>query len=152
MVYKIYSNHLFVGLFIVQIVLRIYSTSINETRIYKNKINLLQSDNIPAEEILSLQDLYLSTNGNNWNWRAPLYGIPWIFTANCNPCNENWQGVTCKFDPSSSSQHVVELSLSFYNLNGTLPSSLMSLTKLEQFVVSRNHLFGKLIFYTSTIL
>ena len=107
-------------------------------------LNMVESATVPAEEISALQDLYMSTSGNEWNWHDASDGVPWNFTANCNPCVENWQGVTCKLDPNSSSQHIIMLSLNNYNLHGTLPTSLMNITKLEQLIMSNNNLYGKL--------
>ena len=130
--------------FLVQLMLGILSMSnVKEEHVFHRSYKL-ESENIPAQEISVLQDLYISTNGNEWIWRDASYGIPWNFTANCNPCVENWQGVTCKLDPNSSSQHIIMLSLNNYNLHGTLPTSLMNITKLEQLIMSNNNLYGKL--------
>ena len=138
-------------IFFVQLMWGVFSVSNNEDYVFHNKITMMESANIPAQEMSALQDLYASTNGNEWNWRNEYLGIPWNFTDNSNPCTENWQGVTCRLYPSSSTQHVIELSLSDYNLNGTIPTSLINLTELEQFLVSHNYLYGKLM-YISFIL
>ena len=137
--------------FLFQLVWGVFSISSMKEYVFHNKINMMDSANISAQEMSALQDLYVSTNGNEWNWRNASYGIPWNFTTNSNPCTENWQGVTCRLYPSSSTQHVIELSLSDYNLNGTIPTSLINLTELEQFLVSHNYLYGKLM-YISFIL
>ena len=106
--------------FLVQLMWSVFSVSNNEDYVFHNKITMMDSANIPVQEMSALEDLYVSTNGAKWYVR----GIPWNFTANSNPCTENWQGVTCSLYPNSSTQHVIELSLSGYNLNGTLPTTL----------------------------
>lgn len=129
--------------FLVQLLLDVLSILIMEEFNYL-QVHTIKS--IPPQEISALQDLYLSTKGNKWYWRDKLYGIAWNFTVNCNPCEERWQGVTCS-TIQNKSQHVVGISLEYYNLNGTLPTSLMNITKLEQLIVSNNHLYGKLVTY-----
>ena len=99
------------------------------------------TQNIPEQEISALHDLYISTNGDNWNWQNSSYGVPWNFTANCNPCAEDWQGISCSH---GSPLHVIIISLASYNLNGILPASVMNITELTQFDVSNNYLNGKL--------
>ena len=136
---------------LVQLLWGLFSISSMEDYVFHNKINFMESANIPAQEMSALEDLYVSTNGNEWNWRNSSFGIPWNFTANCNPCTENWQGIVCTFYPSSSTQHVIEISLSDYNLYGTLPPSLINLNKLDQLNVPQNHLYGKFL-YISFIL
>ena len=132
--------------FLVQLVWGVFSISSMEEYVFHNKINMMDSANIPAQEMSALQDLYVSTNGNEWDWHNSSFGIPWNFTANSNPCTENWQGVTCRFYSNISTQHVTKLLLPDSNLYGTLPSSLMNLNKLELFIISHNHLYGKLLY------
>ena len=132
--------------FLIQLMLGVFSISNTEEYVFHNQITMTESDNIPAQEMSALQDLYVSTNGNEWNWRNSSYGIPWKFTANSNPCTEHWQGVICSFYSSNSNKHIIELSLPDYNLYGTLPTSLMNLNKLELFNISHNHLYGKLLY------
>ena len=105
-------------------------------------LNMVESATVAAEEISALQDLYISTNGNEWNWHDASYGVPWNFTANCNPCEENWQGVTCRSYPNTASQNIIKLSLKNYNLQGTLPATLTELTKLENIILSYNYIYG----------
>ena len=119
MVYKMKILFLIFMFFLVQLIWGVFSISNTEEYVFHNQITMTESDNIPAQEMSALQDLYVSTNGNEWNWRNSSYGIPWNFTDNSDPCTEQWQGVTCRLYPSSSTQHVIELSLSDYNLNGT---------------------------------
>ena len=124
--------------------MNVFSISDIEEYVFHNEIIMVESENIPAQEISALQDLYVSTNGNEWNWRNTSYGIPWNFVENCNPCTEHWQGVTCRLYPNNSTLHVIEIALSDYNLNGTLPSTLKNFIKLERLIISINHLYGKL--------
>lgn len=56
--------------------------------------------NIPKSEFQALEDLYNSTEGENWYWFAneELTGIPWNFTGGYeahNPCEEGWQHLEC---------------------------------------------------------
>ena len=52
------------------------------------------SNTFPQGEFQALYDLYMSTNGDSWDWPSP--GKIWDFTEpNPNPCYENWQGITC---------------------------------------------------------
>ena len=124
MLYKMQLFFLMFMFFLVQLIWGVLSVSKMEEYVFHNKITIMESANIPGQEMSALQDLYVSTNGNEWNWRNASYGTPWNFTVNSNPCTEQWQGVTCRLYPSSSTQHVIELSLSGYNLNGTLPTTL----------------------------
>ncbi len=73
--------------------------------------------------------IYNATDGANWT-------NPWDLTAN----ESTWTGVTVNNDG-----RVTELSLSFRNLNGTLPNeigNLTELTKLNIFGGSSNNLTG----------
>lgn len=79
---------------------------------------------LPTEEFNALQDLYVSTKGNNWNWQpnTTLCGIEWDFndTRYGNPCSTifPWQGVTCSSACGESPCNVQTLILSDYGLNG----------------------------------
>jgi len=83
--------------------------------------------NIPSYERRALHDLYLSTNGNNWVYQNGDEGH-WNFTnPDVNPCSSSdpWQGLYCS---SSSSEliyyYITDISLSYYNLQGTIPDSI----------------------------
>jgi hypothetical protein len=110
---------------------------------------------ISSSEVNALYDFYQSLHGEYWLWRLPesKFGAIWNFTTypntNINPCNDNWQGITCTNVTSSSSPSVVTQSissmiLSQYNLTGTIPSSISSLTSLEVFIADYNEIRGSL--------
>eukprot|EP01032_Pedospumella_encystans_P009844 gene9844-11557_t len=107
--------------------------------------NLQASANIPASEMNAMYDLYNSTNGKGWRWHDALSeGIPWNFsdTTLNNPCVDRWQGVNCNFSSPFENYHVIELSLTSYNLIGTLPATLVSLTQLQTLALGVNRLTG----------
>lgn len=81
---------------------------------------------LPSEELEALHDLFVSTNGQYWDWRTPYleYGYPWNFnTPQENPCSSSkpWQAVNCSSTCENSPCSIVALQLSNYHLNGTLP-------------------------------
>lgn len=87
----------------------------------------------------ALHDLYISTNGSQWNWEVQnitASGIPWNFTADANPCTDDWQGIICTI--MSGAYHVKSLQLKRHNLQGPIPSSLGDLTYLQVLVLSEN--------------
>lgn len=95
---------------------------------------------IPDSELNALQELYISTGGENWNWdEQAALGTIWNFSQpDPNPCLQNWQGIVC--DCRSIQCHVATLHLSHYGLNGTLPNSLDQLTELNSLVLSINYI------------
>ncbi|HEY0924845.1 S8 family serine peptidase [Rheinheimera pacifica] len=84
---------------------------------------------IPLAECSALVDLYYDTAGQNWVNRTN-----WL--QNNTPCN--WYGVSC------SAGHVVSVTLDDNRLVGTIPSSIASLTELQQLDLSFNTLQGSL--------
>ena len=80
---------------------------------------------ISVSEKQALQDLYNSTNGDQWN-------KSWDLNQ---PVNL-WEGITIKDDK------VTSISLLFNNLEGELPSSLNQLENLEVLELSFNKLEG----------
>ncbi len=112
---------------------------------------------VDADEILGLQYLYNSTNGDYWSWYddTVTYGIPWNFSGNIslvNPCYDHWQGILCTCNTSyslnppyskgyiyfyyyyddvtsysTSSCHITKIFLNEYNLNGVLPGEMFTL-------------------------
>jgi hypothetical protein len=101
----------------------------------------------PAAELKALQELYIHTNGDNWNWKTnyTLFGKPWNFTDfdNQNPCTEQWQGIYCYSNCTNNQLCAVgEISLSSYNLKGFLPASIGNFTHLVYMDFSINILSG----------
>jgi Leucine-rich repeat (LRR) protein len=86
--------------------------------------------------------LFVYTQGDNWIWSETTAGVPWNFTAGCNPCAEQWQGVTCNTSETRDSNYVYMLAVSQYNLQGPLPGSLGNLTGLTSLDVSKNAITG----------
>lgn len=74
-----------------------------------------------------MNDLYVSTNGYNWE----NFGVPWNFANNSDPCVNHWEGITC----DSSNSNITILNLSGYGLLGTLPESIGNLTSLTQLLL-----------------
>jgi Leucine-rich repeat (LRR) protein len=100
------------------------------------------SSTIPSQ-IQALELLFNSTKGEQWRWRNEVTDGPkWSFASpQADPCNDKnrvWQGIVCSSQPSVcklQSCEIVSLTLSGYNLEGTLPSQLFfqlqSLTELK---------------------
>jgi Leucine-rich repeat (LRR) protein len=96
---------------------------------------------VPVHEIDALQDSYVSTNGDSWEWADT--GYQWNFTDPF-PCSDSWQGVTCSTDTFDGLLHIFELELSAYSLSGTLPASISNLTELTTLNLGGNELSGKI--------
>ena len=75
----------------------------------------------------SLLDLYISTNGDNWNT-----------TWDANTPVAEWHGVTV------SDNQVVAINLMFNNLKGYIPTSIGQLENLESLELSFNQITGTL--------
>lgn len=98
---------------------------------------------ISPEELNALESLYNSTDGVNWLWRPSQFkkGTAWAVPAQVSdPCNSNWQGVTCQLTTSVGICYVEQLKLSLYNLNGSLPSEIGLLTGLTMLDFANNKL------------
>eukprot|EP01032_Pedospumella_encystans_P025134 gene25134-28415_t len=100
--------------------------------------------NIPSYELEALWDLYNSTRGDAWRWINATNGIPWSFTADANPCRDNWQGIKCILTGTASNQirHVSSIRLPAHYMNGSLPDSLGNLTFLTSIRMFANRLTG----------
>ncbi len=82
---------------------------------------------VNEKEKQALLDLYVTTDGNNWNT-----------TWDVNTPVKEWHGVTVE------DSHVTALNLMFNNLKGQLPNSIGSLTSLETLELSFNQIEGTL--------
>lgn len=101
-------------------------------------IALSSSLNILESERQALRDLYLATNGFDWMYQQGGSGH-WNFTdPDVNPClsEHRWQGVNCSV--SSTHYSISQLSLSGYNLVGSIPDSLGMLDHLLSLNMSFN--------------
>lgn len=101
------------------------------------------SNDIPYSEMLALSDFYQSTAGDHWVWRDDaVYGARWNFTHPA-PCTDSWQGIECEWGIDDS-YHVVNLTLSSYNLSGTLCDTISDLTQLVFLYLYSNQLIGSI--------
>lgn len=100
------------------------------------------SNNIPYSEMLALSDFYQFTAGDHWEWRDDAYGTRWNFTHPA-PCTDSWQGIKCEWGLDDS-YHVVNLTLSSYNLTGTLSDTISNLTQLVILYLYSNQLTGSI--------
>lgn len=101
--------------------------------------------NLAYTEFQALSQLFIATVGNDWSWRPPALGEHWNFTElNPNPCTENWQGINCSLNSLTNEYNVVALELPSYNLQGALPASIVTLTKLQVLSLNGNKLRGHL--------
>lgn len=120
-------------------------------------IDQYSSISISNNELIALEELYISTNGSNWIWRnqtGPNTGAVWSFEdAQQDPCADdstgtllNWQGIGCNLSPlvcARSKCKIIEIQLSLYDLRGSLPSEIGYLTNLEILNIFSNFLTVK---------
>lgn len=88
------------------------------------------SIDIPLSECNALTDLYVSTDGDNWNDNTNWFNT----TSICN----TWTGVSC------FTNTVYSLNLPNNNLSGVLSSSIGDLISLEFLGLNHNHLYGEI--------
>ena len=95
-------------------------------------VDAITERNIPSHERQALHDLYISTNGDEWIYQDG-DGGHWNFTdPDVNPCSSSdpWQGLNCTVissEPSDYYCYISEITLSDFNLRGTIPESIGSL-------------------------
>ena len=73
------------------------------------KYNQSELINIPSYERQALYDLYIATNGDDWDYQEGNEGH-WNFSdPNVNPCSNSnrWQGLNCTTPTSSSSYYYI---------------------------------------------
>jgi hypothetical protein len=102
----------------------------------------LDSQNIPSSEYNALYDLYNSTNGPYWQY-GYLPGNKWNFTGLHNPCSEDWAGIVCT-ENWTSTCYVSALSLNNMSLIGALPASIGSFSKATIISLTSNNLASTL--------
>ena len=109
---------------------------------------LAETGMTPINQTLALQHLYDSTNGPEWVYNG---GDPWNFSQPLEltkPC-DGWDGVTChcvegikNSSVSNITCNIVELSMFWVYLDGTLPSTLNMLQHLSLLNLGFNSLTG----------
>lgn len=97
-------------------------------------------------EYNSLQELYDSTYGKNWNWKnESLNGYIWDFSYGFNNSNVcNWQGINCICDNLLNFCYIDKLNLQNYNLNGRLTNLTLNLYNLTYIGFNNNNLIGSI--------
>lgn len=96
-------------------------------------------------EFIALETFYNATNGPFWIWHNISFqqtnSIPWNFSIpNVNPCEDNWQGLSCHCLLKKC--EIIGIELDHHNLTGTITSSINTFTSLEIFILRGNHLYG----------
>lgn len=93
-----------------------------------------------------LYDFYTALGGENWIYLEPLseYGNKWNFTTtnsslSC-PCSGRWQGITC--ETMETECMILDISLSNYDLVGTMPESIGNFTSLQKLNIGKNSIHG----------
>ena len=77
----------------------------------------------------ALEDFYLSTNGQQWTNNSG-----WM---KGDPCQNGWYGIYC-----SSDGRVLELTLVYNLLSGSIPTSITDLTQLQVLMLYSNNIQG----------
>jgi len=96
---------------------------------------------LAASEYQALHDLYDATGGPSWLW--PYYpAVEWDFSGNSDPCEDQWQGVTCV--NNTVPNHVIRLDLHEQNLRGSLPGSMGGFPMMTELALYYNYLVGEI--------
>jgi hypothetical protein len=111
----------------------------------------VSSDNcagsISKQSYDAIESLYNATDGWNWAWDPlqPLSTV-WQFpTSLWTPCSSGWQGLVCvQQDMKDGSCDITEISLSYYNLVGSVASELGNLVNLHKLMLQYNSLNGSI--------
>jgi hypothetical protein len=97
----------------------------------------------------SLNVLFNTTNGLNWNWGSPNKSTHWNFPSQPNytiPCSVPWEGVVCDMNGN-----LVQLVLPKHNLTGFLPTMISSFVSLKTLQLQNNFLSGSIPIEISTL-
>eukprot|EP01032_Pedospumella_encystans_P019747 gene19747-22451_t len=95
----------------------------------------------PQSEYEALHELYLTAGGYGWTWKSS-GGNEWDFSVYQNPCDQQWQGLTCTLDTAQNTSYVQEIVLAGYNMTGHLIDSLGNFPKLIKLELKNNSLVG----------
>ena len=100
---------------------------------------------MPSQELDALNDFFVSTNGDWWRWKiGPKAGNHWSFSANANPCEPIWQGINCTRSTDETMYYISAIHLPQYNLSGTLPESIGTLSQLTFLSLEYNKIHQQL--------
>jgi Leucine-rich repeat (LRR) protein len=69
-------------------------------------------------------------------------GSHWEFKTTANPCEDQWQGITCVLPSPGTTYYVSELSLPGFHLVGTLPDSIGAFSQMSSLILNINHVKG----------
>lgn len=99
----------------------------------------------PIDQYNYLKSFYNSLDGQNWAWNSML-GNHWNFSGTQDPCEYNWQGITCNCSSSKavpvlcSDCNVTGLKLPNTSLHGPIPADIKILSKLKYLDLSSNQI------------
>mmetsp|Transcript_9133 Transcript_9133/g.13762 ORF Transcript_9133/g.13762 Transcript_9133/m.13762 type:complete len:1191 (+) Transcript_9133:134-3706(+) len=100
-----------------------------------------------SSEVNALKELYDDCRGVYWNWSndTTADGCIWNFTGTPNPCDPHslWQRIKCTIDEpitNSSTYSILQLNLTSFGLDGTLPTTIGLLKELNYLSVTNNSL------------
>jgi Leucine-rich repeat (LRR) protein len=106
---------------------------------------------VSKQEIFTLQELYLHTNGEDWRWLdETIAGPKWNFNQTIvNPCCEYgraWQGIECSLPAlqccTSNTCQIRAIQLNGYRMRGDIDISWQNLKNLTILSLVGNHLTG----------
>ena len=100
----------------------------------------VQNLNIDSTEVTALEDFYIATNGDNWDYEVN--ETHWNFSDVSNICS--WKGLVCSKKCLSNYCFIQSIKLAASNLNGNIPKSIGNLNKISVLNLSSNHLYGSI--------
>ena len=90
---------------------------------------------IPSYELGALSDLYVSTQGTDWEWTSA-NGNPWNFSDPL-PCTNSWEGLQC-YCVAEGTCFIVQMDLTALNLRGSIPPSVGNFPLLQYLSMADN--------------
>ena len=100
------------------------------------------SGSISLQEFDSLWFIFNSTHGDNWRWHSNESLTRWNFSLGVDsPCSIPWQGISCTRLQGACA--ITGLTLTHYNMSGTLPPQIDGLSLLVTLDLRFNHISGR---------